>query len=238
MEKRKAVIIGADGRLCALLAEAMNKRDVATITLTGKGQDLPQCGESYAYASQEELTALCERIAQEKGAADYLIVSVLTDPDERRDVLHETDTSSWQDAKKNSMDMIYNAARTLITPMAQRGYGRVLFIGAIGGAMSAAGQSISSAMSAGVVMLMQAIAVEGGDKGIIANALLLGPMQDCWGGMIADERLVDHIPSKRVGRAEEAVSVALYALLDAPDYFSGNALQLDGALTSAYMRNW
>jgi NAD(P)-dependent dehydrogenase (short-subunit alcohol dehydrogenase family) len=235
MEKKTAVIIGADGRLNALLAEAMRKRDVAATTLTGQG---PQSGEDFIYTSQEELTGLCEQIAREKSAADYLIVSVLTDPDERRDVLHETDSPTWQAAKQRSMDMVCNAARTLIAPMAQRGCGRALFIGAIGGAMSAAGQSVSSAMSAGVMMLMQAIAVEGGDKGIVANALLLGPMEGCWGGMSTDERLISHIPLKRAGRAQEAVSVALWTLLDAPDYFTGNVLRLDGALAGGYMRNW
>lgn len=238
MEKKTAVIIGADGRLNGLLAEVMIQRGVKAVTLTETGQAMPQCGESDAYASQEELQALCERIARESSAADYLICNVLTDPAERRAVLHETDAQDWQAAKRGSVDMIYNVARLLIAPMAERGRGRVLFIGALGGAMCVAGQSVSSAMSAGTVTFMQSIAVEGGAQGISANTLLLGPMEGCWGGMAADERLIAHIPQNRAGRAEEAVSVAVYMLLDAPDYFSGNTLQLDGALTGAFMRDW
>ena len=238
MEKKTAVIIGADGRLNGLLAEAMIQRGVAVVTMTRTGQTVPQCGEAYAYASQEELLALCERIAREKDTVDYLVCSVLADPAQRHGVLHETDTRDWQCAKQDSVDMIYNVARILIAPMAQRGHGHVLFIGALGGAMSAAGQSVSSAMSAGTVTLMQSVAVEGGAQGISANALLLGPMEGCWGGMTADERLIAHIPQHRAGRADEAVSVAVYTLLDAPEYFSGNTLQLDGALTGAFMRDW
>lgn len=238
MEKKTAVIIGADRQLNVILADAVNRRNVATIILTGKSRTQPQRSESYEYASHEEMFAQCERIVQEKGSIDYLICNVLSDPAERRDMLHETDSQRWQQAKRDSMDRVYAAARTLIAPMAQRGCGRVLFIGSIGGAMSAAGQSVSSAMSAGVSMLMQSIAVEGGAQGLSVNALLLGPMEGCWGGMMADDRLIAHIPLKRVGRAEEAVSVAVYTLLDAPDYFSGNALRLDGALTNAYMRDW
>lgn len=238
MENKTAVIIGADGRLNGLLAEAMIQRGVTAVTLTEAGEPMPQNCESHTYASQEELLALCERITRERGAADYLVCSVLAHPAERKGRLHETDTQDWQDAKRDSVDMLYNVSRVLIASMAQRGRGRVLFIGALGGAMCAAGQSVSSAMSAGLVTFTQSVAAEGGAQGISANALLLGPMADCIGGMGADERLIAHIPQKRLGRAEEAVSVAVYTLLDAPDYFSGNALQLDGALTSAFMRDW
>lgn len=236
MEKKKAVIIGADGRFCALLAEAVAGRGIGTVTLTAKGQPIPQCGESHEYASHEALAELCERITEE-GAVDFLVVNVLTDPEDKRAVLHETGSNEWQNAKRDSMDMIYEISRRLIAPMAQRG-GRVLFIGSVTGVLSAMGHGISSAMSAGTGMLMQAIAVEGGAQGITANALLLGPMEGCWGGMASDARLIDHIPQKRLGRAEEAVSLAAYTLLDAPDYFSGNVLKLDGALTGGYMRNW
>ncbi len=238
MEKKTAVIIGEDGRLNSLLAREMIQRGVAAITLTGAEQALPQSGESCAYGSQEELMAHCERIAKERGLIDYLVCSVLADPVEHRGDLHHTDAQAWQEAKRGSVDMLYNISRILIAPMAKRGRGRVLFISSLGGEMCAAGQSVSSAMSAGTVMLMQSIAVEGGAQGISANALLLGPMEGCRGGIAADERLIAHIPQKRAGRAEEAVSTIIYTLLDAPDYFSGNALKLDGALSSAFMREW
>jgi 3-oxoacyl-[acyl-carrier protein] reductase/2-deoxy-D-gluconate 3-dehydrogenase len=136
------------------------------------------------------------------------------------------------------MDMIYDAARTFIAPMAQRGSGHVLFIGSIGGVMSAAGQDVRSSMSAAVYMLMQSIAVESGEYGLSVNALALGPMEGCWGGMPANDRLIAHIPMGCVGHADEAVNVAVYTLLDAPDYLSGNTIRLDGALSCAFMRDW
>ena len=203
--------------------------------LTGAGQT-PPGSDSRAYASQEELLDQCKGIAREKVAPDYLVISVIADPAKQYGALHETDAPEWLDAKRTSVDMIYGVASALIAPMAKRG-GRVLLIGALGGALSAAGQSVASAMSAGMATLMQAVAAESNGT-ISANALLLGPMEGCWGGMEVDEKLLEHVPKHRRGRAEEAVSLAVYTLLDAPDYFSGNALRLDGGLTTSYMREW
>ncbi len=234
MDYKKAVIIGTDGQMNGLLAEAIAGRGVSVEELTGPGR-MPDGGVG-AYASQEELLAACRRIAEMKGAPDYLIVSVMEDPAKQYGMLHELNEQKWHSAKRDSVDMVYGAAKVLIAPMVERG-GRVLFIGALGGVMSAAGQSAASAMSAGTVTLMQAVAAES-DGAISANALLLGPMEGCRGGMDADEKLLAHIPKGRKGRAEEAVSLAVYALLDAPDYFSGNVLRLDGGLTASYMREW
>jgi hypothetical protein len=56
--------------------------------------------------------------------------------------------------------------------------------------------------------------------------------------MPANDRLIAHIPMGCVGHADEAVNVAVYTLLDAPDYLSGNTIRLDGALSCAFMRDW
>jgi hypothetical protein len=221
MENKTAVIIGADGQFNALLGAALTQRGVKAELLTGPGG---------------EVTAQSERIASENGAPDYLVISVIADPAKQYGALQETGEPDWRKAKQDSVDMIYGVAKALIAPMAKRG-GRVLFIGAAGGALGAAGQSIASALSAATATLMQSVAAESNGT-ITTNALLLGPMEGCWGGMAVDKKLLAHIPKHRKGRAEEAVSLAVYALLDAPDYFSGNVLRLDGGLSTSYMREW
>jgi len=234
MDNKSAVIIGADGQMNGLLAAAVASRGVSVEVLTLPGR-MPDGGVG-AYASQAELLAECDRIAHEKGAPDYLAVSVIEDPEKQYGMLHEMSEENWRAAKRVSVDMVYGAAKALIAPMTQRS-GRVLFIGALGGVISTAGQSVASAMSAGTATLMQAVAAE--SNGVLsANALLLGPMDGCRGGMDADEKLLAHIPKHRKGHVEEAVSVAVYTLLDAPDYFSGNVMRLDGGLTASYMREW
>jgi glutamyl-tRNA reductase len=47
---KKAVIIGADGQMNGLLAEAIIQKGIAAVTLTGKGQPRPQRGEHFTYA--------------------------------------------------------------------------------------------------------------------------------------------------------------------------------------------
>lgn len=236
MDNKTAVIIGGDGQLCGLIGAEMTKRGVKTVLLTGPDQTPLPYGDSRTYTSQEDLLTQCKSIAREKGAPDYLVINVITDPAAQYGALHETGEADWRKAKQNSVDMIYGVASVLIAPMIKRG-GRVLFIGALGGALSTTGQSIASAMSAATATLMQSVAAES-NGAITANALLLGPMEGCWGGMDVDEKLLAHISKHRKGRAEEAVSVAVYTLLDAPDYFSGNVLRLDGGLSTSYMREW
>ena len=88
----------------------------------------------------------------------------------------ETDDATWQ----KMMDMNLNAAfyvlRAVVPVMRQAEHGRIIVIGSRQAVQPAAGVGAYSASKAGLVSLVQTVALENKDKNIRANAILPGTM--------------------------------------------------------------
>ena len=88
----------------------------------------------------------------------------------------ETDDATWQ----KMMDMNLNAAfyvlRAVVPVMRQAEHGRIIVIGSRQAVQPAAGVGAYSASKAGLVSLVQTVALETKDKNIRANAILPGTM--------------------------------------------------------------
>jgi NAD(P)-dependent dehydrogenase (short-subunit alcohol dehydrogenase family) len=94
-----------------------------------------------------------------------------------------------------------------------------------------------------VVGMTKAVALGYAKRGIRVNALLPGAtdtdmIRTAFDGLAPDDRaegerkFLEMTPSGRLGHPDEVASVGLWALLDAPAYFSGQVLPVDGAVTA------
>lgn len=119
--------------------------------------------------------------------------------------------------------------------MAQRGWGRFVFLGSQAAACGAHGQAAYAASKAGLAGLVRSLALEGGRRGITANLLELGlfdtpAVRDRLGA----EGFEDLAAASALGRAgspQELSAIVRFLLSSDGGFVTGAVLPVDGGLS-------
>lgn len=124
----------------------------------------------------------------------------------------------------------------------ERGGGAILCTASVAGLRSGAGGTPYSASKAGVINLVQTAAQQLATSGVRVNAICPGLIET---GMT--QRAFDYArergkqgklgqlnPLRRAGRPEEIAQVALFLASDAASYVNGQAIAVDGGLSSSH----
>ncbi len=123
-----------------------------------------------------------------------------------------------------------------------RGGGAMLCTASVAGLRSGAGGTPYSASKAGVINLVQTAAQQLSTSGVRINAICPGLIET---GMTQrafdyareqgkEEKLGQLNPLRRAGRPEEIAQVALFLASDAASYINGQAIAVDGGLSSSH----
>ena len=248
---KSAVVTGAAGGLGSTTVELLAARGarVLAVDLDEEGlerlADVAGDGAVVAHVADAADAAAVEayiRLAVERfGRLDAVFNNAATEgrvapideyPDEELErVLRVNFTSAWLGTK--------HAVRELRAA----GGGSIVNTASTGGLMGWPELSAYVASKHAVVGLTRAVALECAGSGFRVNALCPGPMDTrmIWaiGESMApgdrDEqrrRLEATVPVGRLGRPDEVAALAVWLLLDAPEYLTGAALPIDGAQTS------
>ncbi|NLS26239.1 Dihydroanticapsin 7-dehydrogenase [Sphingomonas sp. S2M10] len=124
----------------------------------------------------------------------------------------------------------------------ERGGGAILCTASVAGLRSGAGGTPYSASKAGVISLVQTAAQQLATSGVRVNAICPGLIET---GMTQrafdyareqgkEEKLGQLNPLRRAGRPEEIAEVALFLASDAASYINGQAIAVDGGLSSSH----
>ncbi|MDH4111245.1 MAG: SDR family oxidoreductase [Actinomycetota bacterium] len=136
--------------------------------------------------------------------------------------------------------------RAAMPHLEARGGGSIVLVSSVSGFHSSASSAAYVASKAGMIGLAKSIAVDGGPRGIRANALCPGwvhtPMGDESMDELAAERGVTRdeayllatelVPFRRAGTADEVASCAVFLASDDSSYVSGTTLVVDGGGTA------
>ncbi len=146
-----------------------------------------------------------------------------------------TEPEAWDHDVAVVLKGTFLCTRAVLPPMIERQQGVIISIASVNG-MSALGNEAYSAAKAGVLNLMQGVAMRYGRHGIRANAIAPGTIRTpIWQERVdrdprVFERLLKWYPLARIGEPEDVAKAVMFLASDDASWISGSVLRVDGGL--------
>ncbi len=124
-------------------------------------------------------------------------------------------------------------ARTVGREMIRRKAGSIINMSSVVGIHGNGGQANYAASKAGLIGLTKSLAQEVASRGVRVNAIAPGYIVTDMTDAIneaAKEKLIEHIPLKRLGKAEDIANMALFLASDEATYITGQVFAVDGGM--------
>jgi len=151
----------------------------------------------------------------------------------------EMTPEEWQRVFSVNMDGVMFTFREAVKHMREHGNGGSLIVTSSGTArFGAAGSEHYSATKAGVIALIQSLAVGQARYGIRANAIIPGWIETAmteraFATEAFQTRVIKRIPQRRWGTPEDFKAIAVYFASDASSYHTGDTIAIDGGVSHA-----
>jgi gluconate 5-dehydrogenase len=155
----------------------------------------------------------------------------------RKPLLEQTE-ADWHAVLDAHLTAAWRLSREAARLMVPAGYGRIVLIGSINGAVVRPGITGYVAAKTGLEGLARALAAELAPSGIAVNVLAPGYVPTAGNAGLRESdpdfarRIAARTPMGRWGKAEEIGAAALYLASRAAGFTTGSVLTVDGALTA------
>jgi 3-oxoacyl-[acyl-carrier protein] reductase len=249
---RVAVITGAASGIGAATARVFASlgADVALAWFPGDPHDVASVREAVVAAGRRavvgevdvtdagSVTALVGRCVDELGRVDIAVANAGI---ARRVALDELDDDAWNATLDVDLTGAWRLFRAALPFMRGARYGRLLATSSVAGTVSAWPEHPHyAAAKAGLVGLVQTLAVEYGPYGITANAVAPGVIETPQAldpvnslGPEALAAVAPRVPVRRVGQPEDIAHLFAFLASEEAGYVSGQLIVADGARSAA-----
>ena len=217
---------GADVAVNYVSSEAA-ARDVAEhIGKMGRRSILAQAD----VADYPDVFRMAQEVLKEFGHLDILVNNAGINSDK---TFVKMDHASWRKVLGINLDGVFNCTKVFIDQMITQSYGRVVNMTSVIGQIGNFGQANYAASKAGVAAFTKSLAKELAGKGITVNAIAPGFIETEMVQAIPEKvrnRLLDQIPLRRFGTAEEVARAVVYICSSDGDYITGAEVSINGGL--------
>jgi 3-oxoacyl-[acyl-carrier protein] reductase len=138
----------------------------------------------------------------------------------------------WEQVIETNLSAAFRTTRRALGPMLRARFGRIVNVASIVGPRANAGQSNYAASKAGLIGFTRTVAVEVARRGVTVNAVAPGFVETRLTEGVVGNGIVDAIPARRVGTAEEVAACVRFLASEQASYVTGTTLTVDGGLSA------
>ena len=139
----------------------------------------------------------------------------------------------WDAVIDTNLNSMFNVTKQVVPDMVERGWGRIIQISSVNGEKGQAGQTNYSAAKAGMHGFTMALAQEVASKGVTVNTVSPGYIATDMVMAVREdvrEKIIQTIPVRRLGRAEEIGSICGWLTTDDAGFTTGADFSCNGGL--------
>jgi 3-oxoacyl-[acyl-carrier protein] reductase len=148
----------------------------------------------------------------------------------------QTPVGEWRRIIDVNLTGSFIVAQAVARRMVERRSGRIILIASNVGFRGAIDRAAYAASKAGVINLMQTMAIELAEHSITVNAIAPGPTDTpmtAWQPASVRKALCADLPMNRYGKIEEIAAGALFLASDEASFVTAHTLAIDGGFTGA-----
>jgi acetoacetyl-CoA reductase len=149
----------------------------------------------------------------------------------RDSMMHKMPVEHWDAVILTDLSAAFYMARTVITAMRAKNYGRIVSISSINAQMGQIGQTNYCAAKAGIIGFSKALARESAPKGITVNVVAPGYTNTEMVKTVPEEfmkSLIAQVPMGRLGEPSDIANAITFLASDKASYITGEVISVNG----------
>jgi 3-oxoacyl-[acyl-carrier protein] reductase len=139
----------------------------------------------------------------------------------------------WQKVLDINLTAAFLVARTVGRDMIRKRAGSIINMSSVVGIHGNGGQANYASSKAGLIGMTKSLAMETASRGVRVNAVAPGFIATDMTSVLPDnvkEKMLEQIPLKRMGTAEDVAAAVLFLASDDSAYITGQVLTVDGGM--------
>ena len=236
---KKALVTGASGGIGQAIAQKLAACG-AEVTLSGtRVEKLEEVAASISgtthivpcnLSDSESVDGLVPGAIEKMGGLDILINNAgIT----RDNIFMRMKDSEWDDVIAVNLTAAFRLSRAAVKTMMKQRSGRIVGITSVVGVTGNPGQGNYAASKAGLIGMSKSIAQEVASRGITVNTIAPGFITSAMTDELNEkqrEGILNTIPAKRLGTADEVAASAVFLASDEAAYVTGQTIHVNGGM--------
>ncbi|MEO9171316.1 MAG: 3-oxoacyl-[acyl-carrier-protein] reductase [Candidatus Baltobacteraceae bacterium] len=240
---RVAIVTGGTRGIGAAITQALADAGAHVAAGYSKGKESADSSAAKLRASGKSVSTHqgrvddfedCKRVVDEVlekfGRVDFLVNNAGITLDK---TLRKMSADDWHNVLNVNLSGAFNMTKAVLEHMIERGSGRVVNISSVIGETGNVGQANYAASKAGLFGFTKSLALEMANKGITANVVAPGFIGTEMVAAIPEaalQKVVDKIPTRRLGKPDEVARVVRFLCEDESAYITGAVYTVNGGL--------